>query len=132
MTTITLAGVALSGTGASMQWTNRFTEQTIVQSTRRTIGGKQVINSAANINGRSIILEARQDTGWLLKSEVDALMASAAVNGASYSFDYHGIESYTVVFDYTSGPAIEMRPLTPKVPLLDTDYFIGTIKLLTV
>lgn len=125
---ITLGGVTLN---PSLQWVDRWRYTSIAQSQLRTLGGSLVAVSARLYEGIPVTLEASTDTGWLQKSVVDSLLTMADSLGSTYSLDFHGTVM-TVMFDHASSPAVNFRPLLFKEPQEATDYFIGTIKLLTV
>lgn len=125
---ITLDGITLS---PSLVWQERYTSQLVQQTTRRTLGGLPVIFSSALTKGESITLVAGSDLGWLRKSDVDSLLARAAVPGAQYTLVFEGV-SITVVFRHDDPPAVDMTPVFPREAQLDTDYMRGSIKLLTV
>lgn len=125
---ITLNGTTLSG---SLQWTNRRSYAPVAQEVLTTLGGNPVIYSKALQGNRPIALVATEDTGWLTHDMVTAIEAMASVPGAVYTLDFHG-EVFSVVFAHHDSPVIDLQPLQPKaVPEAD-DYYIGTIKLITV
>ena len=125
---IVLDGLSLSG---SLRWVDKNSFSPVAQSVRRTLGGGLVVFARSLSAGRPVTLEATEDTGWLTAAMVDSLTAKAAVPGAVYAFTYHG-ESLNVVFRHDESPALDMQPLQPKATVLAGDFFIGTIKLLTV
>lgn len=125
---IVLGGLSLN---PSLQWVDRIRYADIAQEQLRTLGGSLVINSARLYKGRQVTLEAQEETGWLTKSMVSSLLTLADGLASIYTLDFHG-EVVSVVFDHVSAPVVDMRPLLYKEPQANTDYFIGTIKLITV
>lgn len=125
---ITLNGVTLSG---SMQWTDRHAYAPVAQEVLVTLGGNPVVFSKSLQGNRPITLVAQQDTGWITKAMLDSIIAMASVPGAVYTLDVHG-EINNVMFAHHSPPAIDFSPLTPKANPQPDDYYIGTLKLITV
>lgn len=128
---ITLGGLALNN---SLQWTNRYQSQRVAQSAERTLGGGIVLFSRALQQGDSIMLEATAETGWLNRTMVDGLLLQAEADNQAYELVYHG-ETYTVRYAHHEPPALSFSPLQAKSPGsydAPNDWFIGTIKLITV
>ena len=125
---ITLNGVALSG---SLQWTDKRAYSPVAQEVLTTLGGNPVVYSKSLQGNRPITLEAKEDTGWLYHEAVESLLAMAAVPGAVYTLNFHG-EVFNVMFAHHEGPAIDLLPLQPRAVPEPDDYYIGTIKLITV
>ena len=125
---IILNGVTLSG---SMQWVEKHQWSPVAQSTQYTLGGGLVVYTQELLAGRPVTLEAREDTGWITKLMLDQIEAMAAAPGGVYTLDVHGYTA-NVVFRHDEAPAVDFTPLQPRAIPLDTDYFIGRLKLLTV
>lgn len=130
---ISLGGVNLN---PSMNWKDRFQSFQVAQSVNRTVGGRAIVFATPLRAGRKITFEATQESGWLSESTVQLLMGMAATVGGTFSLkvgDTTGnVESFDVIFRHNEPPALELSPIINR-PLHDsTDYFIGTIKLLTV
>lgn len=126
--TIRLGGVLLSG---SLQWTDRYAFTPVAQEVKRTLGGVPVVFSQGLTGGRPVTLEATEETGWLTYSMLQSVIAMASVPGAVYTLDFHG-ETLSVVFAAHENPAIDLKPLQPRAVPQPMDYYIGTIKLMTV
>lgn len=125
--TIELGGLALS---PELVWLERHTEQTVLATERRTLGGKLRISTAKLQAGFPITLEASEDRGWLTKEQADTLLALASEPAAVYTLLFNGVE-YSVAFRHSSGSAVELRPLIARLNQQDDDWFIGQIKLIT-
>lgn len=125
---IVLNGTVLNG---SLQWTNKRSYSSVAQEVLTTLGGNPVIYSKSLQGNRPVVLEAAEDTGWLTHSMVTAIEAMASVPGAVYTLNFHG-EIFSVVFAHHESPAVDLRPLQPKAVPEPDDYYIGTIKLITV
>lgn len=127
MSAIILGGVTLN---KSMVWLERQASNKVAQSVRYTIGGRAVVFSNGIVNGHQITLQATEEYGWLTKTQVDAIMALAAVPGAVYTLTF-GSEVYSVMFRHEEPPAVSMEAFVPRIGHDSGDYFFGTIKLLS-
>lgn len=125
---ITLGGIELPKTTV---WTDRQIGDPILQTRNVTLGGKAVVSSFALPSGRLITLEGQQDTGWITKDVYDSLYSLSATVGATYSFVYN-TETYQVMFNHTDPPAISGSPLIYRNNQDGTDYYVFSIKLITV
>lgn len=128
---IVLGGITLN---PDMIWREQFREQTVAQSTRRTLGGALVVYSGKLQKGDAITLSASEFNGTLIgvlkKSVVDSLIALAEVPGAQYVLTMNDV-NYNVIFD---PPGVEMVPIraNPGHQYSADDLMRGDIKLLTV
>ena len=126
---IILDGVTLS---QHMIWEDQFVDdQVAAQSTTRTLGGKLVVYSQQLNSGRPITLVAREDQGWLTKTQVEGVSALARVAGAIYLLTI-GSESFNVMFRHHDPPAFSATPLIYRTNSASTDYFTAVIKLFVV
>lgn len=126
---IILGGVDLNN---SLQWVDRYAETLVEGNRKRTLAGGLVIFTQALSRGRKITLAATVDTGWFTFGMVTLMQGLADSPSSSYVLDFHG-ELHNVRFDYEATP-LEFQPLIPKNAgyANDTDYFIGTMRLVTV
>ena len=125
---ITLGGIALN---RSIQWVDRFHTSTVIANNRRFLAGNLRVLQARVDKGIEITLRATQTQGWLSKAQVDSLLTISDNIGVYYSLDFDG-EVLEVVFDHSAGNAVEVTPLIFKPTYADSDYFVGSIRLLTV
>ena len=125
---ISINGITLS---PSLQWTDQHKYSPVAQTVKRTLGGGSVVYSQGLTLGRPITLEALADTGWITKAMLDTLEDLAQNPGAVYNLNIHGFTA-DVVFRHEEPPAVDFTPLTPRSSPQSGDYFIGTLKLLTV
>ncbi len=111
-------------------WGDRFQFTPQASTVERTIGGRQAIWVQQLQAGRPITLTATNDQGWLTKAQVDALQLLADAGAASYTLLLDDV-TYTVRFRFQEPPVLDFQPLVPRNNHEDTDYFIGSIKLMT-
>jgi hypothetical protein len=126
--TISLNGIVLDD---SMILEERYESLGVEQSVRRTLGGSAVVFSGSLGKGSPITLLATANFGWLTKAQADSVLAIAAVAGGIYTLIY-GALTESVIFRHDEAPAVDLQPLLARQTQLDTDYFTGAIKLLTV
>ena len=124
---IDLAGVVIT---TGMIWADQYAYSPVAQLTRRTLGGVQVVTYGVLSEGTPITLSSQPDQGWLLKTQVDALKVLADVAGAVYPLTI-GSDTFQVMFRHEEPPALEFGPLIPRTIILDDDWMVGTIKLMT-
>jgi hypothetical protein len=125
---ITLNDVVLNN---SLHWKDRHTQPLVAQAVKRLLGGAAVVRSTRLTGGMPITLEATEEYGWLSVATVKQLEAMAALPGEVYSLNIN-YSVYSVIFRHHDEPALDLRPLLPRIPEADTEFYIGTIKLLTV
>lgn len=126
--TISLDAIVLDD---SLIWEDRHEAQKVAQAVRRTLGGSPVVFTGALGAGFPITLVATANFGWFTKAQVDALQLIADVAGGVYSLVY-GALTASVMFRHQDAPAVAFTPLLARQTQLSTDYFTGTIKLMTV
>ncbi len=115
----------------NMLWTDRHQWLPVGQSVRRTVAGNVVTFAQSLIKGQPITLVANAAQGWLTLTQVDALKTLASTVGATYTLMIEA-EIFVVQFRHEDFPAIEVEPLIPRLNEEATDFYSGTIKLLTV
>ncbi|MBW7901270.1 MAG: hypothetical protein H3C26_07325 [Rhodocyclaceae bacterium] len=116
---------------AGLHWFDEYTAHAVVQSVRRTLDGSLVVYYAALAAGRPITLASGEDHGWLRGSTVDALAVLAASPGAIYTLTLRGV-ARRVMFRHHERPAFEARPLWPLANPGPDDWYLATLKLMTV
>ncbi len=125
---ITLGGVTLS---THMIWEDEDTYSSVASSVKRTLAGNLVVRDQQLSLGRSITLVAKEDQGWLTKTQVDQVRALADVAGAAYSLDT-GYQTFLVKFRHHESPAFIADALIKRNNADPGDYYTCTIKLMTV
>lgn len=128
---VTLDGIALGQEDSTVLWVDRYTSQGVEQNMRRTLGGRLVIMTGVLVSGQPITLQATDNYGWISKNDGDALRALAADPNDVHELVY-GSETHSVMFDHSSGPAVELHPLVEREEPGAEDYMTGQIKLITV
>lgn len=125
---ITLSSVELR---PGLVWTDRWGSQEVSQKVLRTIGGLPVFYHAKLHGANRVTLESLPDQGWQTLETVEALHALASVPGAQYLLDLGPVQ-FSVMFRHEDSPAFEATPLIPKTLADAGNYFLITMKLITV
>lgn len=125
---IILDGIQLP---AGLLWADEWAAASVAQTLRRALDGSPVIYYAPLVAGRPITLESAEDSGWLTKTQVDALAVRAASPGATYTLTLRE-QTFTVMFRHHEPPAFDARPLVPVANPQPGDYYLATLKLITV
>lgn len=124
---IVLNGLALP----AMLWPDEFNAQQVAQTSKRTLAGGIVVFHNQLTAGQSITLESSEKAGWLRRSQVQALKAMADQSGLVMSLSLRG-QSYSVTFRHHEGNAFEAEPVFPYANPTADDYYIASIRLMTV
>jgi|GEM_PF-2306576 len=121
-------------------WSNEFDWVAIAGGVDRTLGGTQIVWTNPIQKGRPIDLVANESRGWLSRGTVELLHnALEAMTPMELVLTYSDTTmvgnpfTFNVAFRYHDPPAVEVQPLIPsRVEFSDSDYYIGTIKLMEV
>ena len=127
-TVLRLNGIDLT---AALIWQDRHEWSGVAQSVDRPLGGRSVIEHAALSRGRPITLVSETNQGWVDYGTVKALLALSSAPGGTYTLEV-GTETYQVVFRHHDSPAFSAKPLVKRLAPDDSDWFLITMKLMTV
>lgn len=128
---ITLGGITFDNTSQCLVWIDEFKVSKVAQTNERTLGGQFVSYELGLVEGFDITLEAQTETGWLTKSQVEALTALADQVSATFALDFEG-QLFTVQFRHDEPPAVDFTPIIFRSNSEPGDFFTGVIKLRTV
>ena len=125
---ITLNGVTLQ---QDLLWTNEFDQGTITQTQQRSVLGNLIVNNFGKVEGREIHLESVRSgesfSGYFTREQVQAFKVLES-SAAQVVFEYEG-QSFTV---FVKADGVQVRPLLPRPNQVTTDYYTGTLVLVTV
>lgn len=116
---------------AGLHWADEHAYSPVAQTVRRPLDGSLVVYYAPLAAGRPITLASGEDHGWMRRSTVDALAVLAASPGAVYTLTLRGID-HRVMFRHHEPPTFEARPLWPLANPGPDDWYLATLKLMTV
>lgn len=125
---ITLDGIALP---TGLVWSDEFSATRVAQSVRRTLDGSLIVFYGGMRAGLPITLESEPDAGWLTRTQVEAIALRAISPGGVYPLTLRG-QSRQVMFRHQDAPAFEARPLVPLAYPNPGDFYLATLKLMTV
>lgn len=125
---ITLDGIALP---AGLLWSDEFALSRVAQSVRRTLDGSVVVFYGELRSGWPITLESEPDAGWMTRSQVQAVALRAASPGGVYTLVLRG-QTHSVMFRHQDAPGFEARALVSLANPQPGDFYLATLKLMTV
>jgi len=125
---IILNGVTLND---DLLWTNEFDHSEITQIEKRTIGGTLIVDSFPKIEGREINLASvrlgNEFSGRFTRTEIQAFK-ELELNVTPVTFNYNG-QVFNVI---VKSGGVQVRPLLARPDQESTDYYTGTLILVTV
>ena len=124
---IVLDGIALP---TGLLWSDEFNASRVAQSVRRTLDGSVVVFYGEMRAGLPITLESELDAGWLTRAQVEAIALRAASPGGVYTLRLRG-QSWQVMFRHQEAPAFEAKALLPRANPQPGDFYLATLKLMT-
>lgn len=125
---ISLNGIALP---AGLVWSDEFETARVAQSVRHTLDGSVVVFYGERRNGRPITLASEPDAGWLTRAQVEALAVLAESPGGIWPLDLRG-RTWQVMFRHQDAPAFEAQPVVSIANPQPGDFYLATLKLMTV
>lgn len=112
-------------------WTDEFAAAQVAQTVRRTLDGSVVVFYGLHSGGLPITLESEPDAGWLTRTQVEALKLRADSPGGIYTLELRG-QVFQVMFRHHEPPAFEAKPLVALAHPQPGDFYLATLKLMTV
>ena len=125
---IILDGISLP---VDLLWSDEWVASTVAQTVRRTLDGGLVVFYGELRAGLPITLESQPDAGWLTRTQVEAIALRAASPGGLYTLTLRG-QTWQVMFRHHDAPAFEARPLVSVANPQAGDFYLATLKLMTV
>ncbi|MDO8892320.1 MAG: hypothetical protein Q7V00_10780 [Sulfurimicrobium sp.] len=115
----------------SLLWSDEWATASVAQTVRRTLDGSLVVFYGQISGGLPVTLESESDAGWLTRSQIEALTLRAASPGGVYTLSLRG-QTYQVMFRHHDAPAFDAKPLVSLANPQPGDFYLATIKLMTV
>ncbi len=112
-------------------WSDEFAAQAVAQTVRRTLDGSLVVFYGQHSGGLPITLESEPDAGWLTRTQVEALKLRADSPGGILTLELRG-QVFQVMFRHHEPPAFEAKPLVALAHPQPGDFYLATLKLMTV
>ena len=82
-------------------------------------------------DGLPITLESEVDSGWFTRTQIEAIALRAASPGGVYALTLRN-QTWSVMFRHQDAPAFEAKPLVSKTNPQPGDFYLATLKLMTV
>lgn len=112
-------------------WTDEFAAQAVSQTVRRALDGSLVVFYGQTSGGLPITLESEPDAGWMTRAQVEAVKLLADSPGGVFLLELRG-QTWQVMFRHQDPPAFEAKPLIPLANPQPGDFYLATLKLMTV
>ena len=112
-------------------WTDEFAAQAVAQTVRRTLDGSLVVFYGQTSGGLPITLESEPDAGWMTRAQVEAVKLLADSPGGVFILELRG-QTWQVMFRHQDPPAFEAKPLVSLANPQPGDFYLATLKLMTV
>ncbi len=112
-------------------WTDEFAAQAVAQTVRRTLDGSLVVFYGQTSGGLPITLESEPDAGWVTRAQVEAVKLLADSPGGVFILELRG-QANQVMFRHQDPPAFEAKPLVSLANPQPGDFYLATLKLMTV
>jgi len=112
-------------------WSDEWAQARVAQTIKRTLDGGVVVFYGQITGGLPITLESQPDAGWLSRAQVQALALRAASPGGLYTLTLRD-QTLQVMFRHQDAPAFEARALVPLSNPQPGDFYLATLKLMTV
>lgn len=116
---------------AGLVWSDEFANASVAQSVRRTLDGGLVVFYGGLKRGLPITLESESDAGWMRRDLVEALQVRASSPGGLYTLQLRD-RVFQVMFRHHDVPAFDAKPLVSIATPAPGDYYLATLKLMTV
>ena len=113
----------------NLYWINEFHSASVSMSSRRTIGGKLIIQTNPTILGREITLSTEgthnSNVAYFTRQQIEELQAIEATGG-EVAFTYNDLSTNVVV----KPGGLSVEPLGHKRVHGSTDIYVGKLELL--
>lgn len=115
-----------------MQWADEFDWAPVGQGVERGVTGALIVQSRAMTAGRPVTLKPEGDnSAWMRRATVEQLRNAAAIPGQVMTLTM-GAQVLSVIFRHQDGPACEAKPVAAFASYTSDDFYLVTLKLMTV
>jgi hypothetical protein len=117
-----------------LYWADENQYSPVQQSVDEGLTGALIIqvDGDADRPGRPITLQPEgDDSAWMIRADLDQLNAWGAIAGAVMTLNLRGVDR-SVMFRHQDKPAIDAKPVVHYSDVLDSDYYLVTLKFMTV
>ena len=129
---ITLAnGATTLALPDDLDWIDEYAHRPVAMSVGFTLTGRAHVESVAYVTGRPITLQADQSSAWIDRASLDTLKTWEATAGLVLVLTLRTVPR-NVMFDSRQSPGAEARPLIIYSDPASGDYYVSTLRFLTV
>jgi len=129
MPTLNVNAIALR---PDLYWSNEFSWSPITANEAISITGAAIIQRGKRIAGRRINLESGDDTAWVTRAQLDALVALRNTKPELVTLTFGDGRTFNVIFNDVDGQSIEADALQPGKKPEPGDSFRIKLKFLEV
>lgn len=113
-----------------LYWSDEHQWHPVSQTAQRTVTGALIVSVSAKVAGRPITLQPETDTSaWMTREAVETLRNWAAVPSKTMTLTLRGA-ARSVIFRHQDGVAVEAKPVAHFSDVLDTDWYLVTLRLM--
>ena len=119
---------------ADLFWADENRYSPVKQSVDESLTGALIVqvDGDAARPGRPITLQPEDDfSAWMIREDLDTLNEWGAIPGAEFELTLRGVV-YPVMFRHQEPPAIDAKPVVHFSDVQATDYYLVTLKFMTV
>lgn len=117
---------------SDIQWVDEFDWAPVGQGVERSVTGALIVQSRAMTAGRPVTLKPDGDnSAWTRRSVVEQLRNAAAIPGQVMALTI-GSQTLSVIFRHHDGAAVEAKPVAAYDTYTSDDFYVVTLKLMTV
>ncbi|AMO56113.1 hypothetical protein GZ77_04700 [Endozoicomonas montiporae] len=113
-------------------WINEFNWNPVEQTTDRSLSGALLVQEQSLLHGRPIELSGNDESGWVPRSTVEALLLLAQTPNKIMTLTLPDERTFTVIFDRRNGSPIQAQQVLPYAYPDDGYQYRLTILFLTV
>lgn len=130
MSIVLTAGATTVTLHSDLQWKDEFEWGAVEQKTTYSTTGALIRQATEKQAGRPITLVASEDKAWMTRTTLSACYLLTQSASLVMSLNLRGVV-YDVVWNHSDGP-IDFEPVVPFSDPLGDDFYIATLRFLTV
>ena len=113
-------------------WVNEFDWNPVEQNIERSLSGALLIQEQSMLGGRPIELSGGEDAGWVTRDKVLMLYSLANALSNTMTLTLPDSRQFEVMFDRRNNTPIMAQPLWAKAYTTNDDFYLLTLRLITV
>ncbi|MET4694998.1 hypothetical protein [Endozoicomonas lisbonensis] len=113
-------------------WINEYSWSPVEQTTERSLSGAFLVQEQSVQHGRPIQLSGSEESGWVNRSTVEALLQLAITPNKIMNLTLADNRQFSVIFDRSNNSPIEAQQILPYAYPDDSYQYSLTLRFLTV